>query len=110
VADDADDQVKAALTEIFHPDEPDPEFDVDNLLNRAMTAAGVPETWTVDECAAEWSIVPSTWRSYVRAGRAPQPLLGYDEKRRRLWDAEAVRNWPRPGQGARSDLSKKGES
>lgn len=61
-------------------------------------------TWTADECARAWGIKPATWRAYVATGRAPQPLPGYDDHRRRLWDAERVRSWGRPGQGARTDL------
>lgn len=63
------------------------------------------ETWTADQCAAEWGgISPSTWRAYVAQGRAPEPLPGYDEQRRRRWDPEQVRSWPRPGRGHRTDL------
>ena len=61
-------------------------------------------TWTADECAAAWGIKPSTWRAYVAGGHAPQPLPGYDDQRRRRWNAEQVRNWQRPGRGARTDL------
>lgn len=57
-------------------------------------------TWTVDECAAAWGIKPSTWRYYVSTGYAPRPLPGYDPHTgRRLWDAEQVRTYQRPGQG-----------
>lgn len=63
-----------------------------------------PETWTVQQCADEWGVRPSTWRDYVAKGYAPKPLPGYDEQRRRIWNAEEVRSWPRKGQGARSDL------
>ncbi len=48
------------------------------------------ETWTVDQCADAWDISPVTWRSYVSRGIAPAPLPGYDEQRRRRWDADAV--------------------
>jgi hypothetical protein len=66
------------------------------------------ETWTADQCAAEWGgISPSTWRAYVSQGRAPQPLPGYDEQRRRRWDPAVVRaaKERRPGQGRRTDLT-----
>ena len=63
------------------------------------------ETWTVEQCAAAWGIKPATWRDAVSDGRAPQPLDGFDNDRKRRWDAEAVRNFPRPGQGRRNDLS-----
>lgn len=66
-------------------------------------------TWTTDQCAAAWGVKPSTWRAYVAAGRAPQPLPGYDDNRRRRWDAEQVRGWRRPGQGARTDLRKEND-
>ena len=36
---------------------------------------------------------------YVSRGQAPQPLPGTDEQGRRLWDADAVRDFPRPGVG-----------
>lgn len=62
------------------------------------------ETWTVQQCAAAWEVQPATWRGYVAHGYAPAPLPGYDEQRRRLWDAETVRSYPRHGQGARTDL------
>lgn len=62
------------------------------------------ETWTADQCAAAWGIKPSTWRDYVSSGYAPRPLPGYDEQRRRRWNPDEVRNWPRPGRGKRTDL------
>ncbi len=61
-------------------------------------------TWTADECAEAWGVAPSTWRAYVAQGRAPGPLPGYDEQRRRMWDPDVVKSWKRPGQGSRSDL------
>lgn len=62
------------------------------------------ETWTTERCADEWGIAVSTWRSYVATGRAPRPLPGYDEQRRRRWDPDAVRTFQRAGQGRRTDL------
>lgn len=62
------------------------------------------EMWTVERCAQEWGITPGTWRSYVASGHAPRPLPGFDEQRRRRWDPNVVRNYPRPGRGARTDL------
>lgn len=59
------------------------------------------ETWTVEECAAAWGVKPATWRGYVATGRAPQPLPGFDEHRRRRWDAQRVRSFQRQGQGRR---------
>lgn len=63
------------------------------------------ETWTADRCAAEWGVSESSWRSYVATGRAPAPLPGYDEQRRRRWNPSTVREYPRPGQGQRTDLT-----
>lgn len=64
------------------------------------------DTWTVDQCAATWGVKPSTWRKYVASGFAPAPLDGYDDQRRRRWDPDTVRMFPRPGRGARTDLLK----
>jgi DNA-directed RNA polymerase specialized sigma24 family protein len=64
----------------------------------APTITGT-ETWTSHECAAAWGVKTPTWLGYVARGQAPQPLPGHDEKRRRRWDAEAVRSFPRPGVG-----------
>jgi hypothetical protein len=61
-------------------------------------------TWNADECAAAWGVKPSTWRAYVANGRAPQPLPGYDDNRRRRWNPDHVRGWQRPGRGARTNL------
>ncbi|MBV9314052.1 MAG: hypothetical protein JO100_09995 [Pseudonocardia sp.] len=63
------------------------------------------ETWTVDRCAQEWGITPSTWRSYVATGHAPEPLPGYNGNRQRRWAAQTVRDYPRPGRGKRTDLA-----
>lgn len=61
-------------------------------------------TWTATQCAAEWGIAESTWRAAVADGRAPAPL-GYDPVTGlRIWDAAQVRDYPRPGRGARTDL------
>lgn len=72
---------------------------------------GEPQTWTATECAAHAGISETTWRAYVarrhpRGDPPPQPLTGYDEQRRRRWDAAAVRAWQarRIGAGARTDL------
>lgn len=55
------------------------------------------ETWTADECAAAWGVKTPTWSGYVSRGQAPKPLPGSDG--RRLWDADEVRRFPRPGSG-----------
>lgn len=55
------------------------------------------ETWTSNECAQAWGVKTTTWLGYVSRGQAPRPLdVG---GRRKLWDAEEVRTWPRPGAG-----------
>lgn len=70
-----------------------------------------PQTWTATECAAHAGISEASWRAYVsrrhpRADPAPRPLEGFDEQRRRRWDAGEVRAWQarRAGAGARTDL------
>jgi hypothetical protein len=57
------------------------------------------ETWTADECAAAWGVKTPTWLGYVSRGHAPQALAEQDDHGRRLWDAVAVRTFPRPGVG-----------
>jgi DNA-directed RNA polymerase specialized sigma24 family protein len=57
------------------------------------------ETWTSAECARAWGVKTQTWLGYVNRGQAPAPLPGLDDKRHRLWDARAVRDYPRPGVG-----------
>jgi hypothetical protein len=57
------------------------------------------EVWTSDDCARAWGVKTTTWLGYVSRGQAPPPLPGLDEKRRRRWDAEQVREFPRPGAG-----------
>lgn len=72
-----------------------------------MNSPGGPDrTWTVEQCAAAWDIKPATWRAYVASGHAPRPLPGYDAQRRRRWDPAVVRDYPRPGRGARTDLDR----
>jgi hypothetical protein len=56
------------------------------------------ETWTSHECATAWGVKTPTWLGYVARGQAPAPIPGSDG-RRRLWDAEEVRSFPRPGAG-----------
>jgi hypothetical protein len=59
----------------------------------------VTETWTSAESAAAWGVKPATWLGYVSRGQAPQPLAEPDEQGRKRWDADEVREWPRPGVG-----------
>jgi hypothetical protein len=40
-----------------------------------------------------------TWLGYVSRGQAPAPLPDADGRGRRLWDADEVRRFPRPGAG-----------
>ncbi|MCW0211818.1 MAG: hypothetical protein OJJ54_00500 [Pseudonocardia sp.] len=55
------------------------------------------EVWTSAQCAEAWGVKPGTWLGYVSRGQAPQPLPG--DGPRRLWDADDVRGFPRPGAG-----------
>ena len=55
--------------------------------------------WTGDECAAAWGVRPGTWAGYVSRGQAPAPLAERDASGRRLWAADEVRAFPRPGSG-----------
>jgi transposase len=57
----------------------------------------VAETWTSAECAAAWGVRTPTWLGYVSRGQAPRPLPG--EGPAKLWDADEVRAFPRPGIG-----------
>ena len=57
------------------------------------------EVWTSDECAAAWGVKTTTWLGYVSRGQAPPPLEERADRGRRLWDASAVRAFPRPGAG-----------
>lgn len=60
---------------------------------------GGDKTWTSDDCARAWGVKTPTWLGYVARGQAPEPLPGFDEQRRRRWDAETVRTFARPGVG-----------
>jgi hypothetical protein len=57
------------------------------------------DTWTSAECAEAWGVKTATWLGYVARSQAPEPLPGLDERRRRRWDPEQVRSFPRPGVG-----------
>lgn len=56
-------------------------------------------TWTSDECAAAWGVKTTTWLGYVSRGQAPRPRPDLDDQRRKRWDADEVRRYPRPGVG-----------
>ncbi len=60
---------------------------------------GGTETWTSEECATAWGVKTPTWLGYVSRGQAPPPLPERDDRGRRLWDADEVRRFPRPGAG-----------
>lgn len=62
-----------------------------------MSAA--PPRLTADECAAQWGVRTATWLGYVSRGQAPAALPERDAAGRRVWDAEQVRAFPRPGAG-----------
>lgn len=47
-----------------------------------------PHEMTAAECAAAWGVKPSTWRSYVARGQAPQPFRKVG--RTPLWAATEV--------------------
>jgi hypothetical protein len=57
------------------------------------------ESWTSAECARAWGVKTPTWLAYVSRGQAPPPLPGHDAQRRKRWDADEVRSFPRPGVG-----------
>ena len=77
------------------------------MTEPAATPEPERETWTAQQCADFWKIKYGTWTKYVSKGHAPKSLEGFDEQRRRRWDAETVRNYPRPGAGARTDLRRR---
>ena len=56
------------------------------------------ETWTADECAAAWGVKTATFLGYVSRGQAPAALSARPDGRR-VWDADEVRRFPRPGPG-----------
>ncbi|MBW0102365.1 hypothetical protein [Pseudonocardia sp. KRD291] len=71
----------------------------------------IAETWTSDECAEHWGVKTTTWLGYVSRDQAPAPLPGTDDRRRRRWDADEVRAFPRPGAGrSRAGASDRAEA
>ncbi|MFF1547175.1 hypothetical protein [Streptomyces sp. NPDC058291] len=61
------------------------------------------EEWTATQCAQAWGVQVRTWHGYVARKRAPRPIRHVG--RTPVWDAAAVKSWPRPGQGARTDIT-----
>lgn len=57
------------------------------------------QTWTSEQCAQAWGVKTQTWLGYVARGQAPEALPGLDDRRRRRWNPEQVRDFPRPGVG-----------
>lgn len=57
------------------------------------------ENWTSAQCADAWGVKVPTWLGYVSRGQAPAPLPALGDAGRRLWDADEVRAFPRPGVG-----------
>jgi DNA-directed RNA polymerase specialized sigma24 family protein len=57
------------------------------------------ETWSAEQCAAAWGVKTPTWLGYVSRTQAPPALPDRDAAGRRLWDADEVRRFPRPGAG-----------
>jgi hypothetical protein len=60
---------------------------------------GTIETWTAEECAAAWGVKTPTWLGYVSRAQAPPALPERDARGRRLWAADDVRRFRRPGPG-----------
>ena len=63
-----------------------------------MRRVGDIGTWTADECAAAWGVKTPTFLGYVSRGQAPAALSDRPGGRR-VWDADEVRRFPRPGPG-----------
>lgn len=60
------------------------------------------EEWTAQQCADHWGVKLKTWHGYVAREQAPKAVRRIG--RTPLWDAQEVRDYPRPGRGARTDL------
>jgi hypothetical protein len=72
-----------------------------------VTTGETREEWTATQCADAWGIKLKTWHSYVAREKAPEAVRRIG--RTPLWDAAEVRDWPRPGRGARTDLRRDDE-
>lgn len=64
------------------------------------------EEWTAQQCADVWGIKLKTWHGYVARDQAPKPTRHVG--RTPVWDPDEVRDYPRPGRGARTDLKSEG--
>lgn len=65
---------------------------------------------TTAQAAARWGVTPGTFRGYVARGHAPAPDVPAPEgvspnRSNPLWYADTLDSFPRPGRGARTDLS-----
>jgi len=80
-----------------------------DLLHPDDWPSGFPGLWTTTQAARHWGVKPGTYRDYVSAGYAPQPVEMRDPRTgAKLYRAVDVREWHanRLGQGARTDLIK----
>jgi hypothetical protein len=71
-------------------------FDVDV---KEVVAISKAEMWTSDECARAWGVKTGTWLGYVSRGQAPPAVPATAGTGPRLWAADEVRSFPRPGVG-----------
>ena len=63
--------------------------------------------WTVADIADHWGVTPQTVRTYRSRGRGELPEPDNVFGRSPVWKPATILNFQRPGQGARTDLSKK---
>lgn len=69
-----------------------------------IPGTGQDQEWIARQCADAWGVKPATWRSYVSRGQAPKPVRRIGATP--VWDPTEVMEWPRPGQGARTDRAR----
>lgn len=72
----------------------------------SATPARNQRWWTAQDCADAWGVKRTTWLHYVRYDRAPAHDHYDPDTGEKVWAAETVRNYERPGPGARTDLSR----
>ncbi len=67
-----------------------------------MSADGVDEEWTAQECAEHVGVQPVTWRSYSNrpSKEHPAPKPKRYVGRTPVWSANAVREWHRTRPGS----------